>query len=303
MKPLLLALAVAVAAPADAPPDWLYPRPAGSREVPPAAEAVVTLPGSGVSLRGLDLRTAERAVDWFPDPADPLPAVIRQSSRPGDHACGFCHLPRGGGRVENASLAGLGVDYIIAQTEAFRSGARRPASPGWLPGEAMRTAIAHASGPEIAEAARWFSRQPFTGRVRVVESATLPAARLQGYTWVPAAGQPVPIAGRLIEMPDDVEAFEKRDPRVRYTAFVPPGSLARGETLAAEKGCIECHSGALAGWGPGRSPSYILRQLLAFRTGTRATAEAAAMQTVVADMSMDDMVAVAAWLAAQPVPE
>lgn len=297
MKSLLFAAAVAATATTIAPPDWLYPKPAGPRPTAADADAAVTLPGSTVTLRERDLHTAERAVDWFPDPVNPVPAFIRESNQPGNYACGFCHLPHGDGRPENASLAGLSADYIIDQTEAFRAGVRTAASPGWFPSVAMRTTIQHASKDDIAEAARWFSRQAFTSRVKVVESATVPPTAPLGYILAAQTGPREPIAGRIIEVPDDPEAFEKRDPRASFTAWVPPGSIARGRAAAVELGCIECHAEQLNGWGPGRSPSYILRQLLAFKSRTRADAGAEPMQAVVEQLDFDQMVAVAAWMA------
>ena len=300
MKLLLLAAAVTSAATLAA-PNWLYPRPAAPAGPPMTGDAAVTVPGSAVVLRQRDLRTPERAVDWFPDPADPVPAFIRESGKPGDYACGFCHLPRGNGRPENASLAGLSADYIIEQTEAFRSGTRVGASPGWLPTDAMRTTVTHASPDDIAAAAQWFSRQPFVSRVTVVESATVPATAPLGYVLAARPGPAEAIAGRIIEVPDDPAAFERRDPRSRFTAYVPPGSIARGQAVTGEFGCVECHAEMMNGWGPGRSPSYILRQLLAFKTRTRNDARAETMQVVVDQLDSEQMVAVAAWMAAQPV--
>jgi cytochrome c553 len=297
MKTLVLLAAVAATA-VMAAPAWLYPAPAGPRPAAADPETAVTLPGSAISLKMRDLRTVERAVDWFPDPANPVPAVIRESRVPGQYACGFCHLPHGVGRPENASLAGLSEEYIVDQTEAFRAGTRTAASPGWFPSAAMRDTVAHATPAEIADAARWFSRQPYTSRVTVVERASVPPTAPLGYILTVQSGPEEPIAGRLIEVPDDVEAFEKRDPRTRYTAFVPPGSIAKGRAIAAEIGCIECHAEQLNGWGPGRSPSYILRQLIAFKTRARNDAGAEPMQAVADQLDMDQMVAVAAWLGA-----
>jgi cytochrome c553 len=49
----------------------------------------------------------------------------------------------------------------------------------------------------------------------------------------------------------------------------------------------------------GRSPTYLLRQLIAFRTGARSTAAGAAMMPVVARLEVEHMIAIAAYLAAQ----
>jgi len=54
-----------------------------------------------------------------------MPEVVARGRKPQVHACGYCHLPDGQGRPENAPLAGLPAAYIEAQVAAFRSGARR----------------------------------------------------------------------------------------------------------------------------------------------------------------------------------
>ena len=40
-----------------------------------------------------------------------------------------------------------------------------------------------------------------------------------------------PIAGRILEMPEDLEQFESRDTHSEFIAYVPPGSLAAGKAL------------------------------------------------------------------------
>ena len=298
MKFLALAVAaLGAAGAAMAPPDWLYPVPGGPSQPNLAPVAAITLPGSPVTLVAGDLRNGRLAVDWFPDPSDPVPAIVMNAVPPAQYACGFCHLPRGQGRPENASIAGLPAEYIIAQTEAMRTGTRRAAVAGWLPTQAMREAVQHASPAQIAEAAVWFSRQPFISRVKVVESASVPATAPLGYILAVRPGPAEPIAGRIIEVPDDVHAFEMRDPRSTFTAWAPPGSIARGRAVAAEQGCTECHAEQMNGWGPGRSPSYILRQLLAFKSRARSGTSAEPMQAVVDALDMDQMVAVTAWMA------
>lgn len=47
----------------------------------------------------------------------------------------------------------------------------------------------------------------------------------------------------------------------------------------------------------GRSPTYLLRQLMAMKAGTRAGAGALLMQPIVASMSLDDMVSAVAYAA------
>jgi cytochrome c553 len=108
--------------------------------------------------------------------------------------------------------------------------------------------------------------------------------------------------GRIVELMDRPEDSILHNPRGRTTAFVPPGSIARGRRIAAELGCMACHQQMLNGWGPGRSPSYIVRQLLAFRNRARTDPGAATMQPVADQLSLDDMVAVAAWMGAGARP-
>jgi cytochrome c553 len=47
----------------------------------------------------------------------------------------------------------------------------------------------------------------------------------------------------------------------------------------------------------GRSPTYLLRQLVAFRTGARYSREALSMKAVVDSLTLDDMIAAAAYAA------
>jgi cytochrome c553 len=280
--------------------DWLYPAP------PPGAAAafdpnhIVSVPGSALRVREEQLHDFAKVVDWHPESHPIPPPIVLKSNAPGGYACGFCHLPGGEGRPENASLAGLPAAYIIAQTKAFRGGTRHSVRSDWIPTAAMKRAVAAATDAEIAEAAGYFSRQTFRSRLTVVETADVPATRPMGYILAPVDGPRQPIGDRIIEVPENAEAFEHRDSFSRFTAYVPPGSIARGKIVADRIGCLACHDQQLGGWGPGRSPSYMLRQLRAFKLGARADADAAPMQAVVQQLSPAEMVDVAAWLAAQP---
>jgi cytochrome c553 len=297
---LLLALPLLAAADVVGFDDWLYPTPTPGAASSFAGNRIVGVPGSTVRATRDQLHDFAKVVDWHPESHPQPPAIVLKAQVPKGYACGFCHLPGGEGRPENASLAGLPAAYIIAQTKAFRSGARHSERADWIPSAAMQRAVAAASDAEIAEAAGYFSQQPFRSRLAVVETATVPATRPLGYILAPVEGPHESIAGRIIEVPDDVEAFENRDSFSRFTAYVPPGSIARGEAVADRIGCLACHDEQLGGWGPGRSPSYILRQLRAFKSNARADADAAPMQAVVEQLSLSDMTDVAAWLAAQP---
>jgi len=68
--------------------------------------------------------------------------------------------------------------------------------------------------------------------------------------------------------------------------------------------CAICHGADLRGLGPvpalaGRSPSYIVRQLYDMRHGVRNGLWAELMKAVVAQLSEEDMVAIAAYTASR----
>ena len=97
---------------------------------------------------------------------------------------------------------------------------------------------------------------------------------------------------------------------MRYISFVPPGSVSRGRRIAQSgkhgvaEACVGCHGKRLQGVGmvpalAGRLPTYLLRQLVAFKTGDRATPAGTTMQAVAADLRLADMIAVAAYAGTQ----
>ena len=66
--------------------------------------------------------------------------------------------------------------------------------------------------------------------------------------------------------------------------------------------CGICHGTDLKGLGPipgiaGRSPSYLVRQLYDFQTGARAGEWSGLMLPIVQKLSLDDMIALAAYAA------
>jgi cytochrome c553 len=68
---------------------------------------------------------------------------------------------------------------------------------------------------------------------------------------------------------------------------------------------VTCHGPDLRGTAlappiAGRSPSYLLRQLIAFRIGTRATVAGAPMAAVAAWLGLDEMIAVVAYAGSRP---
>jgi hypothetical protein len=73
---------------------------------------------------------------------------------------------------------------------------------------------------------------------RVMGTDRVPKTRIVGNLFLPLEKERTePIAGRIIEVPEDEEQTETlRNPRVGFIAYVPPGSLARGENLVTTGG-------------------------------------------------------------------
>jgi cytochrome c553 len=197
----------------------------------------------------------------------------------------------------------------------MKSGARRSAAPdAYRPSVRMMEEARHASEAEVAAAAAYFSQQRFRSHVRVVETARVPRARVVGWVYAAVAGAgDQPLGERLMEFTPDAQRHEHRDDNLVYTAYVPPGSLARGLLLARGGGttvappCITCHGDHLQGTAAiprlaGRSPTYLLRQLVAFRSGARAGPNGALMRMVVANLQIGDMIDAAAYAASLESP-
>jgi len=232
---------------------------------------------------------------------------VKTGRRPDVMACGFCHMPDGRGRPENASLSGLPASYIRQQVEDMRRGARRSLMPDGRPAMLMHQIAVAATPAEVATAADYFSRNRFVSHTRVVESPTAPRVAAVGGIYRFETNAPrEPIGRRIVEGPDDFERFELRDETVTYTAWVPQGALARGQQLARSgvpgkvQACASCHGVGLRGGlvGPplaGRSPTGMVRQIAALATGARAGKHAREMQAVARQLTPDQMIDAAAY--------
>jgi cytochrome c553 len=304
-------LSDAASAPSEPFPVWAFP-PLGrdSAEGPPDTRAAMRVPGSTRTFTEAQTQDLYAAPDWFPDRHPAAPGIVLVGRRGSMRPCGYCHLPDGSGRPENATLAGLPAAYIRNQMSAFRSGARQGADPKWSPMHQMADTAAQATEAEVSATADYFASIPYRGHVRVAEAARIPGTLAKAFLLRAVPGPGEPLGSRIVEGPSSFERFELRDPTLVYTAYVPPGSLARGAVLARTGGdglttpCLTCHGGGLRGGaaavGPplaGRSPSYLFRQLYAFRIGARDGPQSAAMQQVTAKLSQADMIALAAYAA------
>lgn len=111
----------------------------------------------------------------------------------------------------------------------------------------------------------------------------------------------------LPELPDDAIRSIYRDPHSAFTAYVPPGSIARGEALMKTGGsgktiqCAICHDESLHGVGDvpriaGTRPVYIFRQLHDIQNGTSNSIAVGLKNKVVANLSERDMIDIAAYV-------
>ena len=110
---------------------------------------------------------------------------------------------------------------------------------------------------EVLAAAEYFAALKPKRIIKVVESETIPKTGPSRLFYVKSPeGGTEPLGQRIVEMPDDVDQFELRDSRATFTAYVPVGSVAKGETLAKTGGsgttitCSICHGRKLKGVGP-----------------------------------------------------
>jgi cytochrome c553 len=299
-------------------PDWAYtpPNPPGSPPPPSALPAddaaVVKIPGTAKTFTRGELRAVKETMDWFPEDRHGTIPEIARFGKMGVRQCTLCHLPDGSGRPENAPISAYHPTYFVQQMQDFRDGLRKSADPRKANTNTMIGFAKATTREEDMAAAQYFAQQPYPRRIKVVESKTAPKVRLQGgmHMAIPAAegGGMEPIKpDEIVEVPDDNLRAEARDTRMSWTAYAPPGTLNRGKQIAAKAQCAMCHGANLEGVGPvpalaGRSPSYTMRQLFDFKTGARNGPWGALMKPVVANMSVQDMMAVSAFAASIQPP-
>jgi cytochrome c553 len=282
-------------------PAWAFP--AADKDQPPVNEVNEPrqLPGSTKSYTPAQIDDLSNPPDWFPEEHGTLPQIVQKGRPPNALACGSCHLMSGKGHPESADISGLPIDYLMHTMNDFKSGARVDS--------ARMNGIAKAlSDEEIRQASEWASHLKPGGWIKVVEGETAPKSyvSVKGRMRLPhPAGGMEPLGNRIVELPDDTARATARDPKSGFTAYVPKGSIAKGSALAnAAPGktitCSVCHGEGLKGSGDipriaGLHPIYIVRQLSNFQTGASAGTSAAVMKKVVANLTEDDMLALAAY--------
>jgi cytochrome c553 len=290
------------------PPSWAFvvnPPASGSDAAKQSADnAPRHVSGSTAAFTPAQIGDLYAAVDWHPQGHPAMPEVVAHGHKPELFACGFCHLPNGQGRPENASLAGLPAKYIVQQMTDFRDGHRKSSEPRQGPVSYMVSLASRANDAEVRLAAEYFSTLKPKVWIRVVERNSVPRTRVAGWMLVPTVGSE-PISNRIIETAVNLEQTELRNDTSGFIAYVPVGSIAKGKVLVTAGGpktipCSICHGNDLRGNHDvpsiaGRSPSYIVRQHYDIRSGSRAGKNIALMKPTVAKLTLDDMISIAAY--------
>ncbi len=284
-------------------PDWAFLTP--DKQQPPAVEesGPIRIPGSSKEYTAAQIDDLSNPPDWFPDEHAQPPSII-QHGKGAALACGACHLMSGHGHQESADLAGLNAEYIVHTMNDFKSGARID--------PARMNVIAKAMPDEdIREAAEWFAALKPGGWIKVEETDTVPKSyvSVKGRQRLPLPGGGTePLGNRIVELPQDVARATSRDPHSGFIAYVPEGSLFKGEALVKNGAggktiqCAICHGDNLQGLGDvpriaGLHPAYVARQLYAFQTGTNHSTSSALMKKVVANLTAGDILAISAYAA------
>jgi len=265
----------------------------------------IHVPGSTKSYTQDQIDNLANPPDWFPDEHAPMPKVVAHGAAGEVLGCASCHLGSGLGHPESANLAGVSAAYILRQLADFKAGARM--------GEAMNDMTKNLSDEDARQASEWFAALKPKAWQSVVETDRVPKTFINIHLMrmpLPGGGDE-PIGNRIIELPQDIARAESRDPHSGFIAYVPKGSLAKGKEFVTTGGggktiqCAICHGPSLNGLGEvpaiaGHSPMYLFRQLYYFKDGSRHGSMAALMKGVVAQMSPDDMLAVAAYVGSLP---
>ena len=306
------------AATAQAPanlPRWAYgyaePGSAPAPAPPAAADdgTPKTLQGSTGKFTLTQIRDGFGPADWHPGDHPTMPEIVARGRKDANiRACALCHYPNGKGRAENAPVSGLPVAYFIQQMHDYRNDTRKSADPKKGNTNAMIAIAKGMTDDEIKASAEYFGAMKWTPWIKVVESSTVPKTRIAGGLFISLPGSETePLGQRIIEMPDDNAREGLRDPRSGFVAYVPVGSIKKGEALVKTgagrtTACAVCHGADLKGLGPvpglaGRSPSYGARQMFDMQTGARNGLWADLMKPVVAKLTEEDLINISAYTA------
>jgi cytochrome c553 len=291
-------------------PSWAFaPSPRRTTPVPPDDGTVLHIPGSDKGYTRTQINDSHAPPDWFPDKHLPAPKPVTEGNNPRYAACGECHLANGNGKPDTAALNGLPAAYIEQQMEDFRDDHRHESVPH-MAATSMIPVAKGISPEESKEAAEYFASMKPVKWIRVVEGDTVPKTEFVGHRHVVIQGGGTePIGNRVVEVPENETYTVMRDAESGFVAYVPTGSVKKGEVLVKTGGngkttaCVMCHGQNLKGMGTiippiaGRSPSSQARQIYDFQSGARDGANAALMKAPVANLTDEDIVNITAYLA------
>jgi cytochrome c553 len=277
-------------------PDWAFNVPDRVQPASVRPEGVVRAQGSGKEYEASKIAGNANPPDWFPEEHGPAPKSVQGGAGIGT-ACGSCHLMSGQGHSESADLSGMPAEYLVRQMVYYKAGTRKD--------DARMGPIAQATSDEdIHQAADYFAAQKPRTFVKVIETATPPRtfiATAGRHRQLHPEGGTEPIGKRILEIPMNPMATELRDPHSGFLAYVPPGSIAKGEALVKKGACALCHGETLRGLGEvprlaGLQPLYIARQLFDIQFGSSNGKAVALMKGPVSHLSEDDIIAISAYL-------
>ena len=300
---LLLALSAIPRVEADT--TWAYPT-VDPNHPPQEMDQDVprTVPGSTRSYSLREINDNANPPDWFPNDHPPAPEIVFHAKDP-LQACAACHMASGMGHPQNGQIVGLPVEYILAQIKEFASGARKD-STGWM--NKFSAAISNEEAKAVAE--YFAAMQPLADWFDVVEADTVERSfidenrlRLRH-----PDGGTEPLGQRIVMLPKNEELATYKDPRSGFIAYVPRGSLARGEELVTTGAggitlaCNLCHGPDLRGAANiprirAADPLYTARTLFDYQSGARSGVLSALMKLYVNKLSDEDVIAIAAYLA------
>src|SRR5256885_1820115 len=297
---LAMALLPGLAIAADN-PDWAYP--ATPKPAPLDSVVQKQVPGSAKKYTQPRTDAGSNPPTWSPEGQPPMPEIVATGRKPA-RACALCHLPTGDGHPESSSLAGLPAAYLVRQMAEFKNGGRKG-----VRANAMIDIAKAMSDEDVRAASEYFARLKPGVWTRVVETASVPKTYVGSGAMrfaSPEAGTGA-LGNRIIVLPQDAGRAQSRDPHSGFIDYVPVGSIARGKALVTggasgqTLSCAICHGAALKGLGEvpgiaGRPPIYIVRQLNDMQSGNRTGSLAELMKAVVAKLTIEDMVAIAAYL-------
>jgi len=290
---------------------WAYMITAPGTDDRPSDPTIYAREGSALSTTQAVIQDPFTPPDWYPNEHPALPDVVAHGRRPAVQACMRCHLPNGGGHPESAYIAGLPANYIVRQMQDFANGARHGLGTGSdARSFAMVTISAAATDEEITQAAEYYASLPPVKWTHVVETETVPETYYPPGTVMrhplPGGGTEA-LGNRIVEVPEDPLGASLRDSHASFVAYVPSGSIERGRQLAATGGgmtfqCSICHGEGLKGLGDappiaGRSPAYMVRQMIDIQNRVRNGPSAVLMHGVVDKLEENDMIDLAAYVA------